>query len=250
MHPDVLTIYRFYQSAFGQQVAQLIAGRILQFLPVRPDAVTVGLGYCLPYLDRLAARTLAASGGRFVAFMPARQGVCHWPGHTDNRTCLVEPLDLPLADSSVDHMILVHALEHAARPSALLREIWRVLAPNGHVVIVVPNRLRAWSAAEATPFGHGRPYSKGQLFSVMSDQMLAPDNWDTALAMPPFFIHKMPRLMRFGDKVGAMLSRNLGGALVVHAQKQVYGALPKGSAKAQGVPVLTQSSGSYFKTDT
>lgn len=242
MHPDVLTIYRFYESALGQQASQLIADRVNRFLPTYSGQLTIGLGYCLPYLEAMQAADLSHPSARTVAFMPAKQGVCHWPSVQTNKTCLVDPLHLPLADSSVDRMILAHALEHASRPTLLLREIWRVLAPGGHVIVVVPNRLRAWSSAEATPFGHGRPYSKGQLFSVMTDQMLPPDDWDTVLAMPPLLFRRTPGLMRVGERFGSMLGRNLGGALVVHAQKQVYGALPKGSAKARSIPVFTQSS--------
>ena len=36
-----------------------------------------------------------------------------------------------------------------------LREIWRVLAAGGRVILVVPNRAGIWARTEATPFGHG-----------------------------------------------------------------------------------------------
>lgn len=242
MRPDVLSIHRFYESPLGVKTAGVIGERMLGFLPPTSGLTTVGLGYASPFLDMYEADSNKQGGGHTIAFMPDQQGVCHWPNMKNSRSCLVDPYHLPLADSAVDRLILVHALEHAHKPTHLLREIWRVLAPGGQVVVVVPNRLRTWSAAEATPFGHGKPYSKRQLFQLMTDQMLPPDDWCTVLMMPPFQWRGAPRLMILGERVVRVLGKNLGGALMVCARKQVYGTLPKQTSKAKTVPVLTQSS--------
>lgn len=241
MGPDVLTIHRFYETPLGRRTADMIGVRMLDFLPHAPDMTTVGLGYATPYLDMFYAESQGLPSSRTLAFMPDRQGVCHWPGLSKSKSCLVDPYHMPLGDSSVDRVLLIHALEHAHKPTHLLREVWRVLAPGGQVLVVVPNRMRTWSAAEATPFGHGKPYSKSQLFQLMTDQMLPPDDWCTALMMPPFQWRGASRFMLPGERVIRVLGRNLGGALIVCARKQVYGALPKRASKAKTVPVLTHS---------
>jgi len=241
MRPDVLTINRFYATELGAQAAQLISARIARQLPPLPGATTVGLGYALPYLDFLAEQEPVQTTARFLAFMPAQQGVCHWPKVNKSRSCLVDPYHLPLGDASIDRLLLVHSLEHANKPANLLREAWRVLAPGGLVVVVAPNRLRTWSAAEATPFGHGRPYSKRQLSSLMSEQMLPPENWETVLMQPPFTWPGAAKMMRVSERLIGSLGRSLGGALLVSARKQVYGAIPKGAAKARTVPVFTRT---------
>ncbi|MEX0299334.1 MAG: class I SAM-dependent methyltransferase [Kordiimonas sp.] len=242
MRPDVLSIHRFYESPLGQKAAGVIGERMLGFLPRMSGMTTVGLGYALPFLDLYSAEETGDVTTRTLAFMPDRQGVCHWPSMENCRSSLVDPFHLPLADSSVDRLLLVHALEHAHKPTHMLREVWRVLAPGGQVLVIVPNRLRTWSAAEATPFGHGKPYSKGQLFRLMTDQMLPPDDWCTVLMLPPFQWRGAPRFMNMGERVIRKLGNNLGGALIVCARKQVYGALPKQASKVRGVPVLTHSS--------
>jgi SAM-dependent methyltransferase len=240
MRPEVLTLYRFYQSPLGLAVAPLIAERVKALMPARTGSVTVGVGYALPYLDALALRD-ADTEARYLAFMPAQQGVCHWPKAHGSRTALVEEYHLPLADSSVDRVVLAHALEHSNRPKHLLREIWRILAPGGQLVLVVPNRRRSWSALDITPFGHGRPYSKTQLYELMTEQMLPPEGWDTALMLPPMMVPGMAKMMRFWERPIHTLGRNLGGVLVVSARKQVYGALPKVMKRPRTVPLLTGS---------
>ncbi len=241
MRPDVLSLHRFYQTQLGGLTAQLIAERIAKFMPPQAGAVHVGLGYALPFLDHLIAAEPAGSTARFMALMPAQQGVCHWPSLTDNRSALVDPYHLPLADASIDRLLVTHSLEHAHRPANLLREAWRILAPGGQIVVLTPNRRRTWSAAEATPFGHGRPFSKSQLFQLMTEQMLEPNEWDTVLMQPPFTWPGATKLIRTSERLIRPLGRMLGGALLVSARKRMYGAIPKGGAKARTKPVFTQT---------
>ena len=56
-----------------------------------------------------------------------------------------------LPDASIDRVLAVHSLEMAANARDQLREIWRVLAPGGRVILVVPNRRGLWARGEATP---------------------------------------------------------------------------------------------------
>lgn len=242
MRPDVLAMNRFYKTPMGAAASWLIHKRLAPMWSA-PTAPLYGLGYALPFLELESIAHQAASIGEPTtlpqfALMPAAQGVFHWPNMQQSSTALVDEYHLPIADSSVERMLMVHAIEHCDRPAHLFREIWRVLAPGGQVIAVVPNRRRTWSALDKTPFGHGQPYSRNQLSALMSDQMLPAEKWDTALMVPPLFWPGTARLMRFTEKSLHSVSKNMGGALLVSARKQVYGALMKSKPKVRAQPVL------------
>ncbi len=235
MRPDVLAMHKFYQTPLGQAVSQLIH-RCVNPLWSATEKPLYGLGYALPYLEH--ARDEADLVGYF-ALMPAAQGVFHWPSMQESATALVDEYHLPIADSSIDRLLVVHAIEHSDRPAHLFREIWRVLAPGGQVVVVAPNRRRTWSALDTTPFGYGQPYSRTQLSSLMADQMLPPEKWDTALMVPPLFWPGTAKLMRGVERGMHSLGKNMGGALVLSARKQVYGTLVEGKVRVKAKPALT-----------
>lgn len=243
MRPDVLTMHRFYASNVGAAVAQLIHARVAPlWSPGTEKLPLYGLGYALPYFDRAATvvdGAAADSGVNGFALMPAAQGVCHWPSLEASATALVDEYHMPVADSSIERMLVMHALEHSDRPSHLFREIWRVLAPGGQVVVVTPNRRRTWSALDTTPFGYGRPYSRSQIAALMQEQMLPLETWDTALMLPPFKWPGTARMMRLSERSIHALGKNLGGALIVSARKQVYGSLTEPAVRARTKPALT-----------
>ena len=175
---------------------------------------------------------------RCLAFMPAAQGVVKWPTVRPTLSALVDDLELPLPDASVDRVLLVHALEMSQNPTALLREVWRVLASGGQLLAVVPNRRGLWARMDTTPFGHGRPYSRSQILSLMRDAWFTPVSWSEALYVPPIQRGWFLRSAVAWERVGATLSAPFAGVHIVDATKQVYRAIPARREKRVLVPAL------------
>src|SRR4051794_41808283 len=109
--------------------------------------------------------------------MPAAQGVVKWPSARPTLTALVEELDLPLADATVDRLLLVHALEMSHDTEAMLREAWRVLAAGGGLLAGVSKRRGGWGRADTTPLGHGRAYSRSQNTALLRGTWFTPTSW-------------------------------------------------------------------------
>ncbi len=54
------------------------------------------------------------------------------------------PHAIPIATDSVDLVVIAHGLTQAEDPHAILREAYRILIPNGKLVIIDFNPLSAW----------------------------------------------------------------------------------------------------------
>ena len=113
--------------------------------------------------------------------MPAAQGVLKWPTGRPALAALVDEFSMPLPEAAVDRVLLVHALEMSDDPSDLLREVWRVLAPSGRLIAVIPNRRGLWVRTDNTPFGFGRPYSRSQVTQLLRETWFTPVGWSEAL---------------------------------------------------------------------
>ena len=111
--------------------------------------------------------------------------MARWPLGARNLSCTAEEDALPFADLTFDRILLVHGLEIAENARHLLREIWRVLKDDGRLLVVAPNRRGLWAYVEATPFGHGQPYSPGQVGRLLAASLFRVERRDTALYLPP-----------------------------------------------------------------
>jgi SAM-dependent methyltransferase len=205
----------FYASPLGKVASSLIKRQLATLAKPLPGHTIMGLGYAAPYL---ATRPDLLT----LTFMPAQQGVIHWPTDEDNRSALVDELDLPLLESTVDVALLVHALEHAELPLDSLQEVWRVMAPQGRLILVVPNRRGLWAASESTPFGHGQPFSPGQINKLLKQSKYTVTQWRSALYLPPIRNETVLKAATTLDVAGAKLASRFAGVTIVEAMKQVY----------------------------
>jgi SAM-dependent methyltransferase len=221
MWSDVVDLRDFYASPLGQTARRLIARDLRAMWPDARGQAVLGLGFATPYL-----RPFREEAARCFAMMPAPQGVLHWPSEGPNATALVEEDSLPLPDLSVDRVLLVHAVEHAESLRPFLREIWRVLTGSGRVLIVVPNRRGIWARLDRTPFGHGHPYTVGQLKRLLRDNLFVPQQSRGALFVPPFggrlFLSAADAL----ETAGSWGFPALAGVSIVEATKTLYAPTP------------------------
>ena len=123
-------------------------------------------------------------------------------------------------------------------PTALLREVWRVLAAGGKLLAVVPNRRGVWARMDTTPFGHGRPYSRSQITHLLRDTWFTPVGWSEVLYVPPIGRGWFLRSAVAWERAGATISAPFAGVHIVEATKQVYRAIPARRERRRLVPAL------------
>jgi SAM-dependent methyltransferase len=230
---DVVDLRNFYAQHLGVVARRFIGRGIRARWKDTRELRVLGIGYATPYLG-----LFREEAERCLALMPAPQGVVRWPSSRPALAALVEEDELPLTDSAVDRVLLVHALEMSTDPAELLREVWRVLAGGGRLLAVVPNRRSVWARVDATPFGHGRPYSRSQITQLLRETWFTPTGWDEALYIPPIARSWFLRSAPAWERVGGMLASPFAGVHIVEATKQVYRAIPARREKRRLVPAL------------
>lgn len=218
MHLDVVALRDFYyQAALGALVQRRLRARIESFWPRVNGMSVAGFGFAAPFM-----RPFKREAGRLMVLMPAQQGVVLWPREGPNMSTLVEPLCWPVATSFLDRLLLTHALENADAPHRLLDECWRVLAPEGRLLVIVPNRAGMWARRDGTPFGFGRPYTFEQLENQLAQHGFFVERRAGGLYLPPstspFWLRVGPLIERLGRRLDA---QRFAGVLIVEAIKRV-----------------------------
>ncbi|MEM1160617.1 MAG: methyltransferase domain-containing protein [Pseudomonadota bacterium] len=234
MHLDVVELRRFYASTqLGRMVQRTVRERLRTLWPSVKSENVVGFGYASPFL-----RPFLEEATRLLCLMPAQQGVCAWPAEGPNVSALVEETLWPLPGGFADRLIIAHGLETCERPGALLDEIWRVLAPGGKAVFIVPNRAGIWARRDGTPFSYGRPYSLGQLEETLSAHKFTTKQATAALYHPPshrrFWLRVAPAIEQLGQRLEI---RRLSGVLMVEVEKMVYITPQSGARVAARDPI-------------
>lgn len=214
---DVIDLRAFYGSPLGEVARRLVVRVVRQQFSNCAGFSVLGVGYATPYLEIFRKEAV-----RVLAFMPAEQGVVNWPSSGPSASALVEPTIMPLPDSSIDRALIIHALETSDHPRALLAEIWRILTPGGRIIVVAPNRSGVWARFDSTPFGHGQPYSLGQLRALMREALFSPTQWTEALYAPPFRSRTLLHSAAALERIGAFISLPGAGVLIVEATKLLY----------------------------
>lgn len=210
----------FYEEPVGQVARRLIGLRIRLAWPDVKGLRLLGYGYPAPYI-----RAFLGEAERVVGFVPAEQDIPSWP-KARSLVALGEEDALPFPDSFFDRIILVHGLETAESVRPLMRQVWRVLAPQGRLLLIVPNRASLWAQVERSPFARGRPFNRGQLDRLLRESMFVPEKWDTALFFPPLRLRRMTRSVLAWEGLGRRVWPRLAGVHIVDATKSLYALVP------------------------
>ena len=235
MSVDVIALREFYATPLGQASQNALLRAFSQLKPFDKNLDLVGIGYPVPLFDKLA-RDLPQA----IILMPARQGALQWPVGGESKVALVDEDELPIETASVQCVVVLHLIENVSDPSQILNEIWRILVPEGKLILVATNRRGFWTRFEHTPYGNGRSFSRGQLSILLRKAKLTPSDWIHCLNFPPMRIASLIRFYPLLDRLGARFWPLFCGAYVVTATKRLYQGVPATSRRTARVkaPVI------------
>jgi len=226
MRQPASTLEAFYASQLGQSAADLIAQRIVDIWGTCQGEHVLGVGYPHPLLG-----VWQDSASTCVGVSPDDMGPAVYLTDRGNTITLSPEGRLPFRDGVFTRLVLLHCIEEAESPKQVFREAWRVLAPEGKIIVATTNRRSFWSITDSTAFGYGRPWTRRQLMNFMNDSLFQVTASTTAVHMPPLNWSIITSASRTWERAGGLFTPGLGGVVLVEAVKRLY-ANPRGSAPA------------------
>ena len=164
----------WYTTLAGRRTARRLARVVAPAVRLAPTQRLLALGYAPPVLTGLDPKRLERLTVLLTHLPPHR-----WPARGPNHAAAAQPDALPLPPNLYDQALLIHALD-TADPAAILAEVWRILAPAGELVVIVPNRLGRLFAP-ASPFATGQAYTEAELTALLKAARFEVRSQHTAL---------------------------------------------------------------------
>lgn len=228
MYRSVYDLKMFYNSPVGEMTRKVLTARIRNLWPQTKDMHVLGCGYAVPFLAPFMEESR-----HVIAMMPRGQGADHHPREGGNIVFLSDEDRLPLPNCSIDRILIVHHLECCEHLQLTLRECWRVLKPNGCLMVIVPNRTGLWARADWSPFGQGSPFSLTQLCFYLRDNLFVQERSIGAMYTPPVRWKMIMGSAALLEHIGRHLLPFMAGVHIVEASKQLYAGVDKtGSGSA------------------
>ena len=154
--------------------------------------------------------------------------------------------ELPFANESIDLVVLPHVLEFAGDPHQILREVDRVLRPEGRLVISGFNPASLWGARQYISRLIGSPYlpRDGQFIGLMRIK-----DWlqllNFSLDRGHFGCYKFPLLgqsisrMDFLEPMGNRWWPIFGAVFIISAIKRHHGIRLVGRVQTSLIPAIS-----------
>ncbi|WP_295388141.1 methyltransferase domain-containing protein [uncultured Thiodictyon sp.] len=211
----------WYRTPLGRDIAAREADCLTELLhdTFGYYLVQVGDGDCF-------REVLAASRLRHRVLLPGES-----PSGSHRPAVVGNPAALPLAADAVDVVLMPHTLDFTPDPRLVLREVERVLIPEGHVIVLGFNALSSWGLMRLLYRYRGRaPWCGRFLTTYRIEDWLSLLGFDVEVRKqlvfrPPLRGAQGPRLAVL-DVLGRTLWPALGGVYAIKAVKRVSTLTP------------------------
>lgn len=127
---------------------------------------------------------------------------------------------MPYEPNSADLMLCIEVLEHIPDQYQALREMYRVLKPDGVLVLSVP--YRRWFPSYYTFMGHIRHYTRSELQKLLEESGFEAEEW---LPNYPRW-HRLANYCYMGCRVAAIALSAMGKRVDPHQVKLPFSTKP------------------------
>ena len=168
----------------------------------------------------------------YLGECPIRRQFRLSPCPVEGNHILSRPEQLPVATDYIDAVVLPHTLDFSADPRQVLREVERVLIPEGKVIITGFNPWSLWGLWRAMPGASRKLPWKGHFLSFSQvEDWLSLLGFDveqarTLLFRPPWKRAFLMRHAMLMERLGERLWPWLAGVYIIVATKRVSTLTP------------------------
>jgi SAM-dependent methyltransferase len=147
---------------------------------------------------------------------------------TAGANVLADSAELPVVSGSVDLVLLPHVLEFSDNPHQILREVERVLVPDGHVVVTCFNPMSLWGVRHSLFKRDAYPWQGRFIHLMRLKDWLALLGFEMAggamgCYVPPCTSQKWLDRFSFMESAGDRWWPFSGAVTFLHAIKRVRG---------------------------
>ncbi len=219
MYLHFLNYQNFYNSSIGNLLSQHLEFKLKKYCYLYNNQNIGCFGYSIPYLNFLKNYNIILS-----CCYSKKMGIPNENISNTNKI-LIDEDKIPFQDSFFDHMFLIHYLENTYNTKLSLREIWRTLAPEGKLYLIIPNKKSSWYLSDKSPFSSGNGFSKKQISNLLNDSFFEIDTIERLVYFPNkdlFFIKKHKDLI---DKFGSLFFKYFNGVYLCIVKKKIYASI-------------------------
>jgi SAM-dependent methyltransferase len=214
-------LQHWYRSPLGRNVARIETACVQRLLNTTFGYYLVQIGPTEIFRDALAESRI-----RHRVLLHSEPSSGH-----DGLEILGLETQLPLASDSIDAILLPHTLDFTDDPRQILREVERVLIPDGRVIILGFNAMSAWGlwglllGARGRMPWCGRFRIRSQVEDWLATAGFAIESREHLLFCPPLRNAHGPRCAPI-ESLGRRFWPMLGGVYVIRAVKRVTTLTP------------------------
>lgn len=219
----VQQLVHWYQTPLGKELIKAEKSHLDRVLPTL-------FGYHLVQIGQYSDAALLQ--GSKVSHCSVMQTSQHQiPCMTDGRLT-GQAHNLPFASDSVDVVVLNHVLEFSLNPHGVLREVERVLVPEGHVVMLMFNPWSLWAMNRLLfRWRKSAPWCGNFIGSTRSKDWLALLGFEVSQSQGYFYrpaLQQVSILDRLGwvERLGQRIGLAPGGAYMLVAKKKTETLTP------------------------
>lgn len=243
MRPDPHKLDVFYKSPSGILLSDILSRKLNSRWHDLSGQDVLGYGFCEKYLS-----SYKKTANRIILALPKVNLNRVDSGDMHATSCITEDLYLPFSDSRFDKILCVHSNVDPSNFDLLLKEFWRVLRPEGQIIIIASNSSGGW-IKNMGPFSEEISFSRKELKNSLVNSGFQTTNLTGIIHLPYRNLSTKNRFLYILENMSEIIFPYFSRVVLVEAIKRLY-AEPNGTPESIRINTIISSNPLANKTLT